>query len=202
MTLHSISIGDNIAYVFDCFEKVSQSALQDNLQRLVSEPFKITSWIASSTIGTIQTIATMALTGMALDASGVGDLLIVRTAIASLILPILLRPHITTTSPNLLERIVIHLGDHAGTITHSMMIVSWIALAAVNRTLFPLVIAASLAFGLADRAKLINPLFSKVVDWTRFASLEYQIMMLSSSSIAFPVVGVALFALKIYPSLT
>jgi hypothetical protein len=193
-------IGNNIGYAYDCLSKVSQSAIQKNTQRPLNERMSDKNWILSTVMGTFQVVSAMGMANLALEACGVKNSLIVRAAIATLAVPMFLRPVLGFKEPtNFFTRHIIPLGDHIGTITHTIMCVSLTTFAVLTRDVFPLAIAISLAYGLADRAKIINPTVSKIVDWTRFGLLEFQLerMAVGTRSLVYPIAAIALLVLKI-----
>lgn len=192
--------GNNIGYAYDCVEKISQSALKKNTERPANEEINYKYWILSNLTGVVQIVSAMGMANLALETCGIKNSFIARAAIATLAVPMLLRPALGSKQPtNFIERHISPIGDYVGTITHSIMCVSLTIFAALTHDVFPLAIAISLAYGLAERANLIKPTVRKIIDWTRFGLLESQLMLmtLASRSLVYPISAIALLALKI-----
>lgn len=193
--------GNNIGYGFDVMEQINQKYLE-NIKQHPPVVIYYGSWIICSVIGSMQTVAAAIFADKALCSYGLKIPFFVPAMIGSLALPILLRPLFISKQPTTIFDRYIALGNHVATLTHSILMISCLAISLILRdhsSGFALILSFgfSLAYGLADRAKAFPPSISKAIDWTRFGLLEYEWLLRGKQDPIFTVGAIGMFFFQI-----
>lgn len=83
--------------------------------------------------------------------------------------PLLTSPRQENQEANWIQKFIHPISDRIDTIAYTTIVVASLATAYFNASVTALIVAGSLLYGMADRAQMINPTVSKVVNLVRLA---------------------------------
>lgn len=213
LLLDVITMGLAPAYGLDCIESNNQVAIEKNKERDPAIPKKSTDLSIQVFAGhLIQGVAATLVASETLQRmlgnnifEGAEHSVTAKLAFMSFIgLSMLSNARTTNKANGFFQKKILPIADSIGTITHTVMIVCSLAYAYFSSSLISLTFGTSLLYGLADRAKLINPTVSKVVDWTRFALSDTALFLAGWGDDApgqYCVVALTMLIFKLLPTL-